>query len=171
MLGPPTRQTRAATERRRSSWHGLGVTDRPEKDGIGVFLDDVVYAFADISVVSLPVLYLVMAGDRPGFYGVKTSILVVWMATVLVAALIRGGWITPLGSGVPGWVSLTPVLVAARLPYYNATFAGCAYLTGFVLELTRYHVLSILLPAAVGGVAIAAFPAVADRVYALVVGE
>lgn len=170
MLGPPTRQTRAATDRRRASWHGLGVADRAEKDGIGMFLDDVVYAFADVSVVSIPALYLVMVGEG-GFGGVTAGVLAAWMVAVLVAASIRGGWITPLGTDVPGWVSLTPVLVAARVPYYNATFAGSAYLTSAALELTRYYALSILLPAVVGGVAIAAFPAVADRVYALVARE
>jgi hypothetical protein len=171
VLGPPTRQTRAATERRRSSWHGLGVADRPEKDGIGVFLDDVVYAFADISIASVPVLYLVAVGGTPGVPGVRAGVLAAWMTAVLVAALIRGGWITPLGSDVPGWVSLTPVLVAARVPYYNTLFASSAYLAGVVIELTRYHALSVLPPVVVVGAAIAAFPAVADRVYALVVGE
>lgn len=136
-----------------------------------MFLDDVVYVFADISLGSLPVLFLVMVGESPGRYGAEAGVLVVWAVTVLVAALIRGGWITPLGTDVPGWVSLTPVLVAARVPYYNAMFAGSAYLTGVVLELTGHQVLSVLCPAVAGGVAIAAFPTVADRVYALVVGE
>ena len=171
MLGPPTRQTRAAQERRRSSWYGLGTAQRAEKDGVGVFLDDVVYVFADISLGSLPVLFLVMVGESPGRYGAETGVLVVWAVTVLVAALIRGGWITPLGTDVPGWVSLTPLLVAVRVPYYNGLFAVCAYLTGVVLELTHYQILSVLGPAFVGGVAIAAFLAVADQVYELLGGE
>ena len=163
MRGPPTRQTRAAVGRRR--WTGTAAKE--EKDGYGVFLDDLGYAFAEISFLSLPVLFLVMMRGERSFFGVKASLFVAWMVAVVMAALVRGGWVTPLATDVPGWVSLKPSLVALRLLYYNALLAGVAIVGGMLASL-EYPLLSVLVPAAVGAAAIAAFPAMADRTYGVV---
>lgn len=164
MRGPPTRQTRAALENRRWTWYGTGTAAKAEKDAVGVFLDDVVYVFADVSLPSLPVLYAVMMLGEPGFFGVKTGTFVGWMAAVLVGTLIRGGWVMPLATDVPGWVSLKPSLVALRLPYYNAMLGAAAYL-GWALASLGHPLLSVVCPAAVAVAGVAAFPAVADRTY------
>ena len=167
MRGPPTRQTRAATERRRWTWHGLGTAAQTDKDGVGVFLDDVVYVFAEISFLSLPVLYAVMMGAGRAYFGVKTGVFAAWMAMVLVGTLIRGGWLTPLATDVPGWVSLKPSLVVLRLVYYNAVMGAVAYLGG-TFATAGYPFLSVVCPAVVGAGAAGLFPAVADRAYELV---
>ena len=166
MRGPPTRQTRAATERRRWAWHGLGTTAQADKDGVGVFLDDAAYAFAEISFLGLPALYAVMMRAELAYFGAKAGLFAAWIAMVLVATLIRGGWLTPLATDVPGWVSLKPSLVALRLVYYNAVMGGAAYLGG-VLAAAGHPLLSVVGPVAVGAGAVGVFPALADRVYEL----
>ena len=167
MRGPPTRQTRAATERRRWAWHGLGTSARADKDGVGLFLDDAAYAFAEISALGLPALYAVMMGAELAYFGAKAGLLAAWMAMVLAATLIRGGWVTPLATDVPGWVSLKPSLVALRLVHYNAVMGAAAYLGG-AFAAAGFPALSLVVPAVVGAGAVGLFPAAADRAYELV---
>ena len=166
MRGPPTRQTRAATGSRRWTWHGMGTAVKTDKDGVGVFLDDVAYAFAEISLLGLPVLYAVMMGAELAYFGSKTGLFAAWTAMVVAAALIRGGWLTPLGTDVPGWVSLKPSLIGLRLVYYNAVMGGAAYLGG-AFAAAGHPFLSVVCPVVVGAGAVGLFPAVADRAYEL----
>lgn len=166
MRGPPTRQTRAATERRRWTWYGTGTTTKADKDGFGVFLDDVAYVFAETAFVGLPALYLVMRSGEPSFVGPTVSLSVAWIAMVVTGALIRGGWISPLATDVHGWVSLDSTLVALRVVYYNALMVGVAALGGTLAP--GCPILSLLCPAVVGAAAMLLFPALSDRVYAAV---
>ncbi|WP_101297413.1 hypothetical protein [Halegenticoccus soli] len=164
MSDPPSRQTKAAQSRRRWTWSGLGEGAQAEKDGFGLFIDDVVFVFAEISVLSLPVLYAVMVTEPQSYFGAKTSALVAWMTMVAVGALIRGGWVTPLGSDVPGWVSLTPSLILLRFAYYNLLLGGVAY-GGAALALEQSPLGSIVFAVVGSSVAIGAFPAVADAYF------
>lgn len=135
-----------------------------EKDGVGVLLDDVGYAFAEVSVFSIPVLYYVMVTEAAAWYGVKTGALVGWLAMVGVAAVVRGGWVTPPATDAPGWVSLTPWLVALRVPYYNGALALAAYGASEVASLGS-PLASVGLALAVGALATALFPRVAETFY------
>ncbi len=59
--------------------------------------------------------------------GVKSAAFLGWMTMVLGAALIRGGWVSPLFTDIPGWVSITPILVVLRVLYFNLALAVAAY--------------------------------------------
>ena len=187
--GRPARQTRQATSRRRQSWSGWGEGGVAEKDGVGVFLDDVAYVFADISAFGLPFLYALLVGATDAWFpgaanewiGLKTPALVGWLTMVVAAALIRGGWVAPLATDALGWVALTPWLVAFRLGYFNAalalaTFAGRAVevtAASFAPEAgppagTISAVASIGVACAVGALAAGAFPRLAESFYAVV---
>ena len=131
-----------------------------------MFLDDVAYAFAEISFLGLPALYAVVVGAELAYFGAKAGLFAAWMAMVLVAALIRGGWLTPLATDIPGWVSLKPSLIGVRLVYYNAVMGGAAYLGG-AFAAAGHPVLSVVCPVVVGAGAVGLFPAVADRAYEL----
>lgn len=167
MSDRPARQTRAATSRRRQSWSGWGEGRVDEKDGVGVFLDDVAYAFADVSVPSLPVLYGLLAGAGADWFGLKAFALVAWLTMVVGAALIRGGWVAPLATDAPGWVAVTPWLVALRLGYYNATLAAAAY-GGRAVAAAWSPVAAAVGALLVGALSVALFPRVAESFYGVV---
>ncbi|UPV74343.1 hypothetical protein M0R89_17640 [Halorussus limi] len=176
MTDRPARQTRAAESRRRQSWSGWGEGTVDEKDGIGVFLDDVTYVFADVSALSLPILWTVLVGGTNEWVGVKTAALVAWLTTVAVGALIRGGWVTPLATDAPGWVALTPWLVALRVFYYNAALALAAYGGRALGEASSTvgpqwpSLATVGFAFAVGALAAALFPRVAESFYGAVAG-
>jgi len=148
-----------------------------EKDGVGVFLDDVAYVFADVSVLGLPTLSLVLLAGANRWAGLKTAALVAWLTMVAVGALIRGGWVTPPATDAPGWVAMTPWLVALRVGYYNAALALAAY-GGRALGVAFSESPSVGPPwsvaatagfaFAVGALAAALFPRIADSFYAVV---
>jgi hypothetical protein len=166
----PARQTRPANSRRRESWSGWGERSPDEKDAVGVFLDDVTYAFADVSVLSIPVLYYLLVTEGTEYFGVKAAALVAWLTMVVGAALIRGGWVTPLATDVPGWVAMTPWLVALRLVYYNATLALAAYGGAWVGDLWSSPVASLGVAFVVGALSVGVFPRLAEAFYGVVTG-
>ncbi|WP_135825992.1 hypothetical protein [Halorussus ruber] len=161
------RQTRPATSRRRQSWSGWGEGRVDEKDGVGVFLDDVTYAFADISVLSIPVLFHLMTSATNAWFGLKFGALVAWLTMVVGAALLRGGWVTPLATDEPGWVAMTPSLVLLRLGYYNAVLALAAY-GGRALSEAVSPVASVAFALLVGALSVGVFPRLADGFYGVV---
>lgn len=161
------RQKRAATSRRRQSWSGWGEAETAEKDGVGVFLDDLTYTFAEISALSIPVLFFLLTGATNAWFGRKTAALVAWLTMVLGAALVRGGWVTPLATDEPGWVAVTPWLVALRVGYYNATLALAAY-GGRALSEASSPVASVGFAFLVGALAVGVFPRIADGFYGIV---
>lgn len=165
----PVRQTREATSRRRESWSGFGERNVAEKDGVGVFLDDVVYVFADISVLSLPTLAVVMHTTPRHWFGVKGAALVAWLTMVATGALIRGGWVTPLATDALGWVTLTPWLIPFRLVYFNATLALAAF-GGRAAEGAVSPVASLAFALVVGALGIGLFPRLAESFYEVVAG-
>lgn len=162
----PARQTRPATSRRRQSWYGLGERQVAEKDGVGVFLDDVAYAFADVSVSSLPVLFALLLTETNEWFGAKTFALVAWLTMVAGAALIRGGWVTPLATDAPGWVALTPWLVVLRLGYLGGALALAAYGGRAVGAVSP--VVGGAFALLVGALSVALFPRFAEWFYAVV---
>ena len=170
------RQTRPATSRRRQSWSGWGEGSVAEKDGVGVFLDDVTYVFADVSVFGLPLLAVVLVSGGNEWVGLKTAALVAWLTMVAVGTLIRGGWVTPLATDAPGWVAVTPWLVVLRVGYYNAALALAAYGGRALGVSVASSVAGSLWPSLatvgvallVGALATALFPRIAESFYAAV---
>jgi hypothetical protein len=164
MASPPGRRTKAADSTRRSSWYGLGTRHYAEKDRFGRFLDDLVFTFADVSLFAMPSL-MVVAGSvdvRP--FGLKATAFVAWLAMVLTAALLRGGWVRPPWTAVRGWVSWTPSILALRLVYYNLALA-LAVVGGVTLAVvTGTPALAGGFALLVGVGAIAAFPRSAEVV-------
>ncbi len=129
--GPPGRETARARSNVRRIWYGYGKLGRAEKSGPGVFLHDVVRIYAEVSVLSLPVLFAIMAVPATGRLDAKATGLVAWMTMTLVGTLIRGGWVRPLATPALGWVRLSPTLLLFRVGYFNlalalAAFAGLA---------------------------------------------
>lgn len=167
MSDRPARQTEAAQSRRRGAWYGHGQRTVAEKDPFGLFLDDAAYVFADISLLSVPVLSAVMLTAQRQWFGVKGVALVAWVTMVVVAALIRGGWVRPLATDAPGWVSMTPWLVLLRLGYYNAILA-LAVFGGSAAEAAVSPFASVAFAFAVGALGIGLFPRLAESFYAVV---
>jgi hypothetical protein len=96
-----------------------------------VFLHDTVRIYAEVSVLSLPVLFWIMSVPPTGWLDAKATGLVAWLTMTLVGTLIRGGWVRPLATPALGWVRLSPSLLLLRLGYFNltlalATFGGLA---------------------------------------------
>lgn len=162
MSDVPGRETDVAETGRRWSWSGHGEGGVAEKSGFGLFIDDLVFVFAELSVLSLPALYHVLTTTGVSYGGIKGSTMVAWMTMVLGGALLRGGWIKPVGSDVRGWVSLTPELVALRIGYYNFALLVAGYGGGFLGSITP--VLSVTTSLVLGAVAIAVFPRLAEVV-------
>jgi hypothetical protein len=123
MSAPPGRRTKEAETDRRNSWYGYGTYVSAEKDAFGRFLDDLAFAFLDISAFGLVALGWVAASLDGRRFGLQATALVAWLTMALVAALLRGGWVRPLGTPVRGWVSLSPSMILLRLAYYNAALA------------------------------------------------
>ena len=163
-MDSPGRDPRPARSRSRQSFSGHGTRTKVEKDGFGLFIDDTVYTFADISVASLPILWIIMVTSPVKYGGVKSAAFIGWMTMVLSAALIRGGWITPFFTKIPGWVSLSPLLVGLRIIYYNATLAIVAYSGGWVSTTVQNPLLFLGWSLLVSIFAIGMFPTIAERV-------
>ncbi|GAB7090687.1 hypothetical protein JCM18237_09580 [Halorubrum luteum] len=170
--GPPGRETAAATSRTRRTWYGYGSLARSEKSGFGVFLHDTTRIFAEVSVFSLPTLVYIMTVPPAGPLDAEATGLLAWLTMTLVGTLIRGGWITPLLSATPGWVSLSPVLLLLRLGYFNVTMATAAF-GGLTLGNAVWPVVDVVWPVvgvgwAIGSAALAIllFPRVAQAVAA-----
>ncbi|SNR23284.1 hypothetical protein [Halorubrum vacuolatum] len=120
--GPPGRETAAAESNERRSWYGYGHLTRTEKSGVGIFLHDATRIFSEVTVFSLPVLLFVMDYPAGGWFDAKATGLLAWTVAILAGTLIRGGWVRPAGTETRGWVSLSPVLLMFRVPYFNAVF-------------------------------------------------
>jgi len=125
--GPPGRETATARSNVRRIWYGYGQLGRTEKSGFGLFLHDIVRIYAEVSILSLPVLFAIMAAPAPGQLDAKATGLVAWLTMTLVGTLVRGGWVRPLGTPTPGWVRLSPSLLVLRVGYFNAALAVAAF--------------------------------------------
>lgn len=119
----PGRETNVANSCRRRVFYGYGSSARVRKNGFGRFLDDTVRVYAEVSVFALPVLLYIMDYPAGGWFDAKATGLLAWSAMTLVGALIRGGWIQPPGTETPGWVRLTPWLLALRVGYLPVILA------------------------------------------------
>jgi len=117
------RESAAARSRERRVWYGYGQLARAEKSRFGVFLHDTTRLFAEISILSLPVLLFVMEYPAAGRFDAKATGLVAWIAAVVAGTLVRGGFVQPLATRTPGWVTLSPSLLLARIPYFNGGLA------------------------------------------------
>lgn len=166
MSQAPGRNTKVARSRERRTWAaGAGSVSTVEKDGFGLWIDDLVYAFTDISVLSLPLLYVVLVTSGTEFFGAKSAAMIAWMTMVVVAATLRGGWVTPLLTEIPGWLSLTPSLIALRFIYYNLVLAIATYGGGAIGATLELPLVSVVFAALVGGLAAGLFPRVGDETY------
>lgn len=165
MSDPPGRDTRHAQSDRRRGWYGIGQSASMKKSGFGRWLDDVAYAFAEISLLGLPALWVVLMATDLDPFGLKAAALVAWMAMVATAATIRGGWVTPLGTDVPGWVTLSPPLIFLRLVYYNAALALATFGGVWVAGIVGIDIASIAFALLVAILSAAAFPRLAEVFY------
>lgn len=167
----PGRETDAAESNTRRTWYGYGQLAQAEKRGVGLFLHDTPRVFAEISVVSLPVLLFVMEYPADGWFDAKATALVAWTTAVVVGTLVRIGAVHPIATPTPGWVTLSPRLVALRVPYFNAAlalaiFGGLAMegaITGVGAGGTVGVGAGIGWAATVSAGAVLAFPRVADE--------
>lgn len=123
----PGRETTAAISNERRTWYGWGQLTRVEKSWFGLFLHDVTRLFAEISVISLPVLLAAMAAPATGWFDAKATGLVAWATLVVTATLIRIGTVPPIGSETPGWVTLAPELIVLRVGYFNGGLAAAIF--------------------------------------------
>lgn len=164
MTDVPGRETRPAESTSRRSWYGLGTTITLEKNAFGRFLDDLVRVFADVSLASLPFLWVILLSPDVRLYGVKTGALLAWAGLVLGGTLLRGGWIRPLGTEVRGWVTLAPVLVGLRLVYYNVALAVATFGADRLAAISDVPPLAPVVAFGVGLLAVAGFPRVAEVV-------
>ena len=159
---PPGRSIRPAYSRYRRTWYGYGRQARVEKSRFGCVLDDATYAFGDVSLAGLPVLFGIMVTGQLDVQGATLS---AWATMVLIVTVLRGGWIRPLATETRGWVSVTPSLILLRVVYYNltlfvATYGGFVIASSMGLSMT---VGSFGLAVAVGAGAMMAFPRLAER--------
>lgn len=169
MDSPPGRETEAARSPDRRTWYGYGQLTRAEKRGAGRYLHDLTYTFADISVFGLPAVFFVFLATGEGAFGAGTVTLVVWLTMVATAAAIRGGWVTPLATSVPGWVSITPALVAVRICYYNAVIAATVAGSLLAADAVGSSPSAIAFAVALAVLATMAFPSIAEATYARIV--
>jgi hypothetical protein len=166
--GPPGRETQAADSTERRIWYGYGTLGRAEKDPLGMFLQDVVRIYAEISVLSLPVLVVVMLLPPGVWYDATATALVAWMLMTVVGTLIRGGWVQPLVTETRGWVTLSPWLLALRVVYFNLTFVLSAFGGVVIAVALDWPPAGVLWAAPVAIVSILLFPRVAEETAARV---
>lgn len=163
--GAPGRQTGPATTATRRSWYGHGTLTRVEKPPFNRYLHDVTYTFADVSIPSLPVLFVVMLSSMEPGFGPVPATMVGWATLVVVAAAIRGGWIQPLATDAPGWIAVTPSLVVLRLVYYNLLLFAAAYGSVALANAVGTPAASLGFAFAIALLATLLFPRVAESVY------
>lgn len=143
----------------------MGTLTRAEKSGFGRFLDDVTYIFADVTVSSLPALLYVWANEPDSELALTAPALAAWTTMVVVGTLIRGGWITPVGSKTLGWVSTRLSLLGARLVYFNLVLLTSVYGSFGLAALIGIDGLVVPVAVAIGATATLAFPRIADELY------
>ena len=148
---------------RRWTW-GLNGPQMTEKNVYGRFLDDVVTAFAAVSIPGLPGLWFLLYQNQPfGITDLKLAALTTWVVMVLGVAALRGGLLPTPGVGYDGWVDVTPSLLLFRIPYYSATIVVGGFLAGFVGSASGQPVLSVVVALFVASASLVAFPRVTER--------
>lgn len=162
--GPPGREPGPATTRVRRSWYGHGTLARVEKGPVNTFLHDVTYTFADVSMFGLPALFVVLLSASDAGFGAVSTTMVAWVTVAVVAAAIRGGWITPLATDTPGWVSMTWTLAGLRLLYYNVTILVAAYGSVALATALERPAASLGIAFVIATLATVAFPRLAESV-------
>ncbi|SFF88110.1 hypothetical protein SAMN04488063_0637 [Halopelagius inordinatus] len=165
MRDHPARDSRPARTSLRRSWAGHGRLITVEKDPLGRYLDDVVRMFADVSIPVLPSLLFVLVSADLRFFGVKSGAFFWWMSVTAAATFVRGGWVDPPFTDVPGWVAVTPVLVALRIVAFNGALLLAAYGSGAVASAVGVPVLAPVLAVCVGVGTALGFPRLAEVVY------
>jgi len=169
--GPPGRETAAARSNVRRIWYGYGQLGRAEKSGFGLFLHDVVRIYAEVSVLSLPVLFAIMGTPATGWLDAKATGLVAWLTMILAGTLIRGGWMRPFATPAPGWVRLSPSLLVLRVGYFNLALAVAAFgglvVAGAVTAVATGPAVALGWAGGVAATSMLAFPRVADEWLAL----
>lgn len=167
--GHPARDVAAARTRRRRSWVGHGRLVTEEKDPLGCFLHDVTRVFGDVSVPALPTLLFVLLRADRATVDLKAGAFFCWLALVVTATLVRGGWVGVPATPRRGWLSLTPSTVAVRLVAVNGALLVASYGCLAVTPLVG-PVVAAGLAAAVGVATGLVLPAVGERVYDAVAG-
>ncbi|GEM_PF-612770 len=167
----PGRDTRNATSSKRRTWYGYGTLTRTEKPPAGRYLHDVTFVFSDLSVLGLPAILVAFAYADPSPYGVSAATLVGWLTMTAVGAAIRGGWISPLATDIPGWVSLAPTLLVFRLLYHNVAFLVIAFGSTWLAGQLGVAPLSLFFAMATGVLAVMLFPRAGGSTYRAIHGD
>ncbi|MCU4751680.1 hypothetical protein OB919_06750 [Halobacteria archaeon AArc-curdl1] len=165
MKRAPGRDTRPAYSDERRTWYGYGTLTRAKKSPWRRFLHDTSTVFADISIFGLPALLLALFFPDASPYGVGATALTLWITMTAVAAVIRGGWIVPLGTEVRGWVSISFWLIVLRILYYNLVITVVVFSAPALARAVGIPALSLLLAVLAGALATYAFPHLGERVY------
>lgn len=125
--------------------------------------------FADVSVPALPTLVFVGTTNGVSF-DLRGGVLFAWLALVVVATLVRGGWVaTPL-TPRRGWLALTPLAVGVRVVAFNAALVA-AGLAGIVVGRLVGSAGVVAVALAVGATTALLAPALAERTYDAVTGQ
>jgi len=164
MSGPirsRTRETAAAESGERLTWYGYGQVTRVEKTGLGVFLHDITRIYGEISVISLPALFVIWLYPTTRFVDVTAMALVAWLMMVLTGTLIRGGSVPPLATTTLGWVTLTPTLLVLRFGYFNLGLLGASF-GGLAVATVAGSAAGLLLAGGSATALILVFPRVAE---------
>ena len=157
----PGRETAAAESRNRRTWYGYGKIAQVKKNWFGVILHDLARIYAEITVLSLPALFLIAAYPVTTFVDVTAMALLAWMTMVLLGTLIRVGLLAPVGTTSPGWVTLAPTLLLLRLVYFNLGLLIASF-GGFALAAVAGTTPGLLWAGGFGGVLVLSFPRTAE---------
>ena len=164
-MSSPTKTESAAPnnpdrrQRRRQTFYGLGDITGVEKNVYGRFFDDVVYTFAEVSVLSLPALWWVLLFVPVSeYFGTKNATLLAWLTMAFGVALFRGRLVSPPKTDFDGWIGLAPSLVVFRLFYYNIALGVIGSVAGFIGTDLGSVIGSIVVAIGLAASTIAAFP-------------
>ncbi|AUX08614.1 hypothetical protein AArcSl_0976 [Halalkaliarchaeum desulfuricum] len=163
---PPGREAAASRSPERRIWYGYGQLARGKKDPLGMFLHDVIRVFGEVAVLGLPALLYIWQYPRTEFVDVTAMALVAWVTMTIVGALVRGGWIHPLWTAIPGWVTLAPSLLVLRVGYFNLTLLAAAFGGLSLSGATSRPWLGLLVSGIVATVATLLFPRTVDEFMA-----
>lgn len=145
-------------------WFGWGRTGSVEKNAYGRFLHDLPYVFLEVFGLSLPASFYVLSTVVDGGFGITGAAFVAVLTMTIAATVIHMGLVRPLATDTLGWVSMTPSLLAVRLVYYNLVLLAAAYGSVALAAFVAYPPISLGVAVVVGWAAMMAFPRLAEGV-------
>ncbi|WP_135662245.1 hypothetical protein [Halorhabdus rudnickae] len=162
--GPPGRETALTKTTYRRNWVGIGNRAGTELDRFGMLLSDLGRIIGEVAILTPPFLFVLFLAPLGGPYSsVFELFLVAWPTMILVGTLLRGGWIAPPLTEVPGWVRLFPTLILLRLLYFNGTLVVAIYGGQVVANVTATIAIGLVWSLIVAAASMLLFPRVVDE--------